>query len=108
MAAKSKPEPKAKVTTAKPKAAAKTAKAKKTRTMPALPLSAELAALVGTQVPRGDVIRKVWDYIKEHNLQDPNNKRSILPDAKLAKIFGSKEPLDMFKLSGLLGKHMKG
>ncbi len=84
-----------------------TTKAKKTRTMPALPLSPELAAVVGShELPRGEVLKKIWDYIRTHNLQNPKNKREILPDANLAKLFGSKDPVDMFKMTGLLGKHM--
>ena len=67
---------------AKPKAAAsKEAKVKKTRTMPSYPLSAELTAIVGaTELTRGEVTKKVWDYIKSHNLQDAANKRLIKPD----------------------------
>lgn len=90
--------------------AAKATKAPKTkakRTMPALALSTDLAAVVGaSELPRAEVLKKVWDYIKVNNLQDTENKRLIKPDAKLAKVFGSKEPLDMFKMAGVLGKHM--
>lgn len=82
--------------------------AKKTRTTPALKLSSELADFLGVkELTRGDVIRQTWDYIKSHNLQDPKDKRVILPDAKLAKLLGTKEPVPMFQLSGLLSKHMK-
>ena len=56
---------------------------------------------------RGEVLKKVWDYIRAHNLQDPANKRRIMTDATLAKVFGSDEPVDMFKMTGLLSKHMK-
>lgn len=96
-------------TTAKTKAAkTKTEKVKKTRTMPSYSLSAELIAIVGApELTRGDVTKKVWDYIKAHNLQDETNKRLIKPDALLAKVFGSKEPVDMFKMAGLLNKHIK-
>ncbi len=82
-------------------------KPKKTGIQPALQLSKELAALLGEEkLSRPEMIKKTWEYIKQHNLQDPKNKRHIVPDAKLAKIFGSKEPVDMFKLSGLLNKHL--
>jgi DNA topoisomerase-1 len=57
-------------------------------------------------MPRGEVLKKVWDYIRAHNLQDPANKRSIRPDAKLAKVFGANEPVDMFKMTGILSTHM--
>lgn len=88
------------------KAAPKKAAAK--RTPKNIGLSPELSALVGAQeMPRGEVLKKVWDYIRAHSLQDPQNKRLIHPDAKLAKVFGSKEPLDMFKMTAVLGKHMQ-
>jgi chromatin remodeling complex protein RSC6 len=48
----------------------------------------------------------MWDYIKKHKLQDIKNKRLINPDAKLAKVLGSKEPIDMMKLSGAISKHI--
>ncbi|MBS0604822.1 MAG: type I DNA topoisomerase [Verrucomicrobia bacterium] len=70
-------------------------------------LSKELQEIVGApELSRPEVVKKVWDYIKEHKLQDSKNKRLIKPDAKLAKVFGSKEPLDMMKMSGVLSKHI--
>lgn len=101
---------KEKVSKAKPKkeAKAKKTKEKVTRKMPSYPLSNELIAVVGAQeLTRGEVTKKVWDYIKAHNLQDEANKRLIKPDATLAKVFGSNEPIDMFKMAGLLNKHIK-
>lgn len=101
-----------KKTTGTKKTATKTASAakaapKKTRTMPDVHLSQDLANVVGeTTMKRGEVLKKLWDYIRQHNLQDPANKRLIHPDAKLAKVFGSKEPVDMFKMTGLLSSHM--
>jgi DNA topoisomerase-1 len=84
------------------------AKPKKPRNMPAYQASPELAAVIGVeQVSRGEMTKKVWDYIKAHNLQDPSNKRLIVPDGALAKIFGSNEPVDMFKMAGLLNPHLK-
>jgi DNA topoisomerase-1 len=69
-------------------------------------LSPELKAVVGDEkLSRGEVTKKLWDYIKKHKLQDPKNKRRIIPDAKLAKVFGSKNPVDMMQLAGLLSKH---
>lgn len=86
--------------------AAKTTKAKTPRSTPPLQLSSELASVVGAEaMPRGEVTKKIWEYIKAHNLQDPANKRLIVPDAKLAKIFGNNQPLDMFQLAGVLNKH---
>lgn len=93
----------AKATKAKP---AKAVKAKAPRNTPALQLSPALSAIVGAEaLPRGEVTKKVWDYIKANNLQDPANKRLIVPDAKLAKVFGNNKPLDMFQLAGVLNKH---
>lgn len=54
---------------------------------------------------RGDILKKVWKYIKAKKLQDPKNKRKIIPDKNLSKIFD--EPIDMMKLSTYLNKHMK-
>lgn len=83
-----------------------TAKPKKARVQPTVNTSADLQVLVGAQpLSRGEVTKKIWVYIKEHNLQDPDNKRLIRPDPLLGKIFGSSEPVDMFKIAGLLNKH---
>lgn len=92
-----------------PSAKEKTPKKKttSTRKQPAHPLSSDLAAVVGTDsLSRPEVVKKVWEYIKEHNCQDPKNKRLIQPDALLEKVFGSKDPIDMMKLSGVLNKHI--
>lgn len=87
-------------------AAKKGAKKKTTRKMPSYPLSPELAELVGAkEMTRGDVTKKLWEYIKANDLQDPKNRRLIVPDAKLAKIFGHSDPVDMMKLAGLLTRH---
>ncbi|MGZ3807950.1 MAG: SWIB/MDM2 domain-containing protein, partial [Bacteriovorax sp.] len=48
---------------------------------------------------------KIWEYIKKHNLQNPKNKRNILADDKLQKLFGKKE-VTMFELAGIVGKHL--
>jgi len=94
------------------KAAKKATKAKKTRkprVMPVRKLSPELADVVGAkELSRGQAVKKIWEYIKANKLQDPSNKRMIIPDEKLAKIFGSKEPLQMFKLVAVLNDHIKG
>ena len=75
--------------------------------MPAYQLTPELAVIVGSdELGRGEVTKKVWDYIKAHHLQDPENKRLIRPDNLLGKVFGSNEPVDMFKMAGLLNPHM--
>ncbi len=74
--------------------------------MKALTPSATLAEIVGNKpLPRTQVVSKIWDYIKKHNLQNPKNKRNIIADDKLAKLFGKKE-VTMFELAGIVGKHL--
>ena len=71
-------------------------------------LSSELQVIVKEEkLSRPEVVKKMWEYIKKHNCQDKKNKRLIIPDAKLAKVFGSKEPIDMLKLAGLLTPHLQ-
>ncbi len=68
--------------------------------------SGELAAIVGPgQITRGDVVKKVWDYIKAHNLQDPRDKRRINADAKLKKVFGA-DSVTMFEMNKHLARHL--
>ena len=69
--------------------------------------SAELAEVIGaTPVPRTEVTKKLWEYIKKHKLQDAANKRNINADAKLKPIFG-KDQVTMFEMTKLVGKHLK-
>jgi upstream activation factor subunit UAF30 len=69
--------------------------------------SEELAAVVGQgPLPRGEVVSKVWDYIKTHNLQNPENRREILADEKLRKVFG-KDKVTMFEMNKHLAQHLK-
>lgn len=69
--------------------------------------SKELAAIVGSApLPRGQVVSKVWDYIKKENLQNPKNKREIMADAKLEPIFGKKS-VTMFEMNKYLAQHLK-
>lgn len=80
----------------------------KKREQPTYPVSKELATIIGKEeCSRPEATKLMWDYIKKHNLQDPENKRRILPDNKLAKVFGSDEGVDMMKLAGLLSPHFK-
>ncbi len=68
--------------------------------------SAELAAVIGSNpIARTEAVKLMWDYIKENNLQNPANKRNILADSKLEKVFGKNE-VTMFELTGLIGKHL--
>jgi DNA topoisomerase-3 len=86
------------------KVAARKAPAKKTG--PGLKPSPELAAVVGdAPIARTEVIKKIWDYIKAHGLQDQKDKRAINADAKLKPLFG-KPQVSMFELAGIVGKHL--
>ena len=96
--------------TAKKTAKKKTAKKKTTRksTAPPKVLSKELQAIVGAkELSRTEVTKKIWEYIKKKKLQDPQNKRLIVPDNKLSKVFGHSDPVDMMKLAGILSKHIE-
>lgn len=67
-----------------------------------------LGAVIGANpLPRTMAVKKLWAYIKKYKLQDKKNKRQINPDAKLAKVFGSSKGMDMFKMMGVLKKHLK-
>ncbi|MES2880362.1 MAG: SWIB/MDM2 domain-containing protein [Pseudomonadota bacterium] len=75
--------------------------------MKALTPSAALAAVVGAgPLPRTEVVKQLWVYIKKHKLQDAVNKRMINADAKLKEVFG-KIQVSMFEMAGLIGKHLK-
>jgi upstream activation factor subunit UAF30 len=99
----------AKKATAKKAAAPKKKSARKPNAafMKALTPSAELATVVGAAaLARTEVVKKLWAYIKKNNLQNPKNKRNIMCDDKLSKVFGKKE-VSMFELASLIGKHLK-
>jgi upstream activation factor subunit UAF30 len=69
--------------------------------------SKELAVIVGSNpLPRGEVVSKMWEYIKKNNLQNPENKREILADDKLQPIFG-KPKVTMFEMNKHLAQHLK-
>ncbi len=71
-------------------------------------ISDDLKAVVGPgPLPRTEIIKKLWAYIKKNNCQDVNNKRFIIPDEKLAKVFGGKTPIDMFQMTKKVSKHIK-
>jgi len=72
-----------------------------------LPISAELAAIIGpAPVSRGEMMKKIWVYIKKKKLQDPDNMRNIIADEKLKLIFGRKKVVSMFEMTKLLSKHI--
>lgn len=69
--------------------------------------SKELAAVVGDgPMPRTEVTKKLWAYIKKNDLQDQKNRRNINPDEKLGKIFGTKKAVNMFEMTKLVNKHL--
>ena len=69
--------------------------------------SADLAAITGNDpLPRSEVVSKMWDYIRKNNLQNPENKREIVADDKLRKVFG-KDRVSMFEMNKHLSNHLK-
>jgi len=67
-----------------------------------------LAAIVGSEpLPRTEVTKRIWDYIRENNLQNPNDKRQIRADDKLRKVFNGKDEVSMFELTKLVSEHLK-
>lgn len=103
--------PKKAATEAPKKAATKKAaapkKAANSAFMAPLTLSDTLAAVIGSQpLPRTEIIKKIWDYIKEKGLQDEKNKRMINADAKLEPLFGKKQ-ISMFELAKIVSQHVK-
>lgn len=73
-----------------------------------LEVSADLAEVVGKgPMPRTEVVKKIWEYIKKNNLQNPKNKRNILADDKLKKVFAGKKEVSMFEMTKLVSAHLK-
>ena len=76
--------------------------------MAPLSVSNDLAKIVGKEpLPRTQIIKKMWDYIKENNLQDANNRRMINADDKLKVVFDGKDQVSMFDLAKIISKHVK-
>ena len=76
--------------------------------MKAMTPSAQLAAVVGSApLPRTEVTKKLWGYIKKKNLQDAKNRRQINADENLKPIFGGKSSVSMFEMTKLVNKHLK-
>lgn len=75
--------------------------------MKPLTVSPELAAVVGKgPLPRSEVVKKLWVYIKANKLQDEKNKRNINADEALKKVFGGKAMVNMFEMTKLVSKHL--
>jgi chromatin remodeling complex protein RSC6 len=80
---------------------------KNSKFMQPMKISAELAAVVGKgPMPRTEVTKQIWAYIKKNKNQDPSNMRNIIPDDKLAQVFGTKKPVNMFQMTKLINKHL--
>ena len=89
------------------KKAAKPRKANAAFMKPVTP-SAALAEVVGPKpIPRTEVTKKLWAYIKKNGLQDKTNKRMIKADAALKPVFGGKATVNMFEMTKLVSKHLK-
>jgi chromatin remodeling complex protein RSC6 len=70
--------------------------------------SAALAEVVGSKpIPRTEVTKRLWAYIKKNKLQDSKNRRMIKADATLKAVFGGKAAVDMFEMTKLVGRHLK-
>ncbi len=106
-----------KKTAARKKAPAKKAKKAKKKSgakrkpnaafMKAMTPSAALAAVIGgNPMPRTEVTKKIWAYIKRHGLQDSKNRRNINADEKLKGVFGGKKQVSMFEMTKLVNKHL--
>lgn len=75
--------------------------------MKPMKLTAELEAVVGKgPMPRSEVVKALWVYIKKHGLQDQKNKRNINADENLKKVFGGKGTVSMFEMTKLVSKHL--
>ena len=69
--------------------------------------SETLAAIIGPEeITRGQVMVKIWEYNKSNNLQNPQNKRNIIADAKLLPLFGGKKEVTMFEMTKLISAHL--
>jgi upstream activation factor subunit UAF30 len=106
-----KPAKKAPAKKAAPKKAAKKSGAKRKPNaafMKAMTPSGVLAAVVGSMpLPRTEVTKKIWDYIKKNKLQDSVNRRLINADDKLRQVFGGKKQVSMFEMTKLVSNHLK-
>jgi chromatin remodeling complex protein RSC6 len=75
--------------------------------MKPMTISADLAAVVGKgPMPRSEVVKALWVYIKKNDLQDPKNKRNIVADEALKKVFDGKAVVNMFEMTKLVSKHL--
>jgi chromatin remodeling complex protein RSC6 len=83
------------------------AKKANSKFMQPMKISKELEVVIGKgPLPRTEVTKKIWEYIKKKKLQDPKNKRMIVPDENLTEVFGSKKAINMFEMTKLVNKHL--
>lgn len=76
--------------------------------MAPLNVSSTLADVVGSKpLPRTEIVKKIWEYIKKNNLQDKKNRRMINGDAKLKEVFGGKSQVSMFEIGKIVNNHVK-
>ena len=93
---------------ARKSAAKKTARKPNAAFMRPVQISPQLAQVIGDKpVPRTEVTKKLWAYIKKNQLQDPKNRRMIKSDDALRPVFGGKQAVNMFEMTKLVGKHLK-
>src|ERR1700748_3664988 len=105
--APAKAAPKKAAKKAAPKKAASTRKPNAAFMTPLTP-SATLAEVIGNKpLPRTEIVKKIWEYIKKNNLQDKKNKRMINADAKLKAVFAGKDQVSMFDLAKIVSKNVK-
>lgn len=84
-----------------------TTTAKVSAFMKPMNISPDLAAVVGKgPMPRSEVVKALWVYIKKNDLQDPKNKRNIIADENLKKVFDGKDVVNMFEMTKLVSKHL--
>ncbi len=108
MAKKAKPKKKAAKKPAKKAPKKKSARKPNAAFMKPLTPSSSLAEVIGSKaIPRTEMIKKIWAYIRKNGLQDKKNKRMINADAKLKVVFGGKNQVSMFELAKILSKHVK-
>ena len=75
--------------------------------MKPMKISSDLAVIVGAgPMPRSEVVKKLWVYIKKNDLQDPTNKRNINADEVLKKVFGGQKTVSIFEMTKLVSKHL--
>ena len=97
-------------TKSRPKARKKKASKRKPSKafMKPMKLSKSLAEIIGSKaIPRTQVVKKLWGYIKKHKLQDKKNRRMINADAKMKPVFGGKKKVNMFQMTKLVSRHLK-